>query len=294
MTDREIREAVRQHYGDAAKQSSSCCSGSQSTCCGATGGDPIGETRRPAEEVGKAIGYSDEELASAPEGSNLGLGCGNPLGLAAIRDGDTVLDLGSGAGFDCFLAASRVGYGGRVIGVDMTPNMLEKARENAEAGSYRNVEFRLGEIENLPVADDSVDLVISNCVINLSTRKDRVFREAYRVLKPGGRIMISDMVLLRPLPEEIRTSLAAYAGCIAGASLKDDYLALIREAGFADVAVEKETGYLEKNAGQPCCADGKDGKDGEDEITAETVEQKVGQIAGGISSISVSARKPVE
>ena len=180
-------------------------------------------------------------MASIPVEANLGLGCGNPVALASLRDGETVLDLGSGPGLDCFLAANRVGDNGRVIGVDMTPEMLERARENARRGGYSNVEFRLGEIENLPVADASVDVIISNCVINLSPDKPRVFREAFRVLKPGGRLMVSDIVLEGELPPVVRESAAAYVGCIAGAMRKEDYLNAIKEAGFAEVEVVEES-----------------------------------------------------
>ena len=176
-------------------------------------------------------------MTAVPEGANLGLGCGNPVALASLAEGETVLDLGSGGGFDCFLAAGRVGKSGRVIGVDMTPEMLDTARRNAAKGDYGNVEFRLGEIENLPVGDAVVDVIISNCVINLSPAKPRVFREAFRVLKPGGRLMVSDMVLLRPLPDFIMHSAAAYIGCVGGAVLKDDYLEAIRGAGFKEVEV---------------------------------------------------------
>jgi ubiquinone/menaquinone biosynthesis C-methylase UbiE len=183
------------------------------------------------------MGYSEEDLRAAPEGANLGLGCGNPLAHASLKEGETVLDLGAGAGFDCFLAARRVGKTGRVIGVDMTPEMIQKARENARGWGLGNVEFRLGEIEKLPVEDGSVDVLISNCVINLSPDKPRVFREAFRVLKPGGRLMVSDIVLLRELPEAIRDSVSAYVGCISGAVLKDEYLNAIREAGFRGIEV---------------------------------------------------------
>jgi SAM-dependent methyltransferase len=175
-----------------------------------------------------------------PDGANLGLGCGNPIALASLSEGEVVLDLGSGAGFDCFLAANKVGKSGRVIGVDMTPEMLEKARENAEKGGYSNVEFRLGEIENLPAADNSIDVIISNCVINLSPDKKQVFGEAFRVLKPGGRLMVSDIVLLKELPDFIRDSVAAYVGCVSGALMKDEYLATISGAGFAGVQVLDE------------------------------------------------------
>ena len=180
---------------------------------------------------------------AAPEGANLGLGCGNPIALASLKEGETVLDLGSGAGFDCFLAAREVGAAGRVIGVDMTPEMVEKARENARKANRSNIEFRLGEIEHMPVADASVDVIISNCVINLSPAKAEVFAEAYRVLRPGGRFMISDIMLTGKLPEAIRESLAAHAGCIAGAIPKEDYLGLLSKAGFRDVRVVQESAF---------------------------------------------------
>lgn len=186
------------------------------------------------------MGYSLDDLKSVPEGANLGLGCGNPVALASLKKGETVLDLGSGAGFDSFLAANKVGETGRVIGVDMTPEMIETAQENARKNDYKNVEFRLGEIENLPVDDNFVDIIISNCVINLSPDKPQVFREAFRVLKSGGRLMVSDMVLLRELPRAIKNSVEAYIGCVAGASMKDDYLKMINDVGFGDVTVVNE------------------------------------------------------
>lgn len=230
MEESKIRKYVRDRYADIARQGSSCCG--QETSCGCA---------VPPEDAGKRIGYSEEEIKAVPQGSNLGLGCGNPIALASLREGETVLDLGSGAGFDCFLAARKVGPSGRVIGVDMTPEMVEKARENARKGNDEgNVEFRLGEIENLPAADGSVDAVISNCVINLSTNKERVFAEAYRVLKPGGRVMISDLVLPRELPAALAGSLAAYAGCIAGAVRKEEYIRLLEKAGFREVQVVQE------------------------------------------------------
>ena len=205
-----------------------------------------------AESISKNIGYSEQDINSVPDGSNLGLGCGNPIALASLKKGEVVLDLGSGAGFDCFLAAPRVGSSGRVIGVDMTPEMLDKARENARKGNYRNVEFRLGEIENLPAADNSVDVVISNCVINLSGDKPRVFQEAYRVLKPGGRLMVSDIVMLKELPGFVQESIAAYVGCIAGAIRKNDYLKAVRKAGFSKVKVVDEAVFpLESMANDP-------------------------------------------
>ena len=225
----------------------------------------------------EAIGYTREEVSSVPPGAELGLGCGNPLSLASLEGGEVVLDLGAGAGFDCFLAACRVGDRGRVIGVDMTPEMLDKARENARRGGYRNVEFRLGEIENLPVADASIDLVISNCVINLCVDKARVFQEAFRVLRPGGRLAISDIVLLGELPQELRESAAAYADCVAGALPRAEYLELIRQAGFQGVNVEQETAF-----------------DAEGRRAHPNAPPPAGAPAGGplIASLSVSAFKP--
>jgi len=240
MKKEQVTKTVRKRYGDIAKQTGSCCStgGSQadkpSSCCGTANVATV-------QDISKTIGYSDTDLNSVPEGANLGLGCGNPIALASLREGEVVLDLGSGAGFDCFLAASRVGPRGKVIGVDMTPEMLDKARENIRKGNYENVEFRLGEIENLPVADNAVDVVISNCVINLSQDKPKVFKEAFRVLKPGGRLMVSDIVLLGDLPQAMLNSVEAYVGCIAGASERSDYLEAIRGAGFAEVKVLDET-----------------------------------------------------
>jgi arsenite methyltransferase len=197
----------------------------------------------PGDIMAMAVGYSMEELQAIPEEARMGLGCGNPTALASLKEGEVVLDLGAGGGIDCFLAAVAVGKTGKAIGVDMTPEMLHRARDNARNGGYDNVEFRLGEIENLPVADGTVDAVISNCVVNLSPDKARVFKEAYRVLKPGGRVMVSDIVLTRELPEDIRNSLAAYAGCVAGASRKEDYLATIVGAGFENVEVVSEQAF---------------------------------------------------
>jgi arsenite methyltransferase len=240
MKKEEVTKTVRKRYASIARQSGSCCStgasatNKTSACCGTANVATV-------QDISKSIGYSDTDVNSVPEGANLGLGCGNPVALASLKEGEAVLDLGSGAGFDCFLAASRVGPQGKVIGVDMTPEMLEKARENVRKGDYQNVEFRLGEIENLPVADNSIDVIISNCVINLSQDKPKVFKEAFRVLKPGGRLMVSDIVLLGDLPPEILNSVEAYVGCIAGASKKSDYLEAIRAAGFTQVKVVDET-----------------------------------------------------
>jgi arsenite methyltransferase len=217
-----VRAQVRTAYAKVAKGAGGCSVG----CCGTEG------------EGSLAMGYTKEDLASVPEGSDLGLGCGNPQAIAALRSGETVLDLGSGAGFDCFLAASRVGRTGRVIGVDMTPEMVTKARDNARRIEATNVEFRLGEIEHLPVPDASVDVIISNCVINLSPDKGAVFREAIRVLKPGGRIAISDVVATQTIPAELAASVEALTGCVAGAAKVDDMRALLIEAGFESVKVE--------------------------------------------------------
>lgn len=233
MKQEKIKKAVREGYAKIAKKEASCCSPVKSCC----GGD------NPSESISRSIGYTDEELKGVPEGANLGLGCGNPVALASLKQEEIVLDLGSGPGLDCFLAAHKVGKTGKVIGVDMTPEMIEKARENARKGKYGNVEFRLGEIENLPVADNFVNAVISNCVINLVPDKERVFRETFRVLKPGGRLMISDLVLLKELPDFIKNSVEAYIGCLSGAIMKDDYLNAIKAAGFREVKIIGETSF---------------------------------------------------
>jgi len=221
----ELRQAIRQHYGRVAEQSGAGCG---PTCCQAPSG---------AEALSQRLGYAPDEINVVPEGANLGLGCGNPLALAMLRAGEVVLDLGSGGGFDCFLAARQVGERGRVIGVDMTPQMVSKARTNAEKGGYPNVEFRLGEIENLPVADGVVDVILSNCVINLSPDKARVFAEAYRVLKPGGRLAIADVVAFAELPQQARQDLALYTGCVAGAATVVEVQRMLLESGFAEVGV---------------------------------------------------------
>lgn len=231
MEDKEVKKVVRKRYGEIAKRNSSCCAPS---CCGGS---------NQSEKVSINIGYSEEELQSVPEGANMGLGCGNPLALASLKEGETVLDLGSGGGFDCFLAANKVGKTGKVIGVDMTQDMLDKARENAKNGGYDNVEFRLGEIENIPVADNAVDIIISNCVINLSPKKERVFQEAFRTLKPGGRLAVSDIVILEELPDFIKNSVDMYISCVAGAILKDEYLGLIEKAGFREIKIVEETTF---------------------------------------------------
>ena len=224
-----IRAAVRETYGQiAVSDGGGCCAPAASSCCG---------PQTPVQVGSSQLGYSDAELTSVPAGADLGLGCGNPGAIAALQPGETVLDLGSGAGFDAFLSARAVGPEGRVIGVDMTPEMVSKARANAEAGGYPNVDFRLGEIEHLPVGDGTVDVIISNCVINLSPDKAAVFREAYRVLKPGGRLAISDVVASAELPADVAGDMALYSGCMAGASLIADLESMLAAAGFADIAI---------------------------------------------------------
>ncbi|MCS7097291.1 MAG: arsenite methyltransferase [Candidatus Methanomethylicia archaeon] len=230
MDEIEIKKKMRKSYAEIAKKKSSCCS---SSCCE----EPV-----DIEEGYKKLSYVKEELKSLPE-DVFSLGCGNPVGLASLKEDKTVLDLGSGSGFDCFLASKRVGEKGRVIGVDMTPEMVDRAKKAARKGNYGNVEFILGEIENLPVADNSIDIIISNCVINLSSNKKRVFEEAFRVLKPGGRLIISDIVLLKELPKAIRENEQAYIGCISGAALKNEYLKLIKSAGFKNVKILRESQF---------------------------------------------------
>jgi arsenite methyltransferase len=273
MKAEEIKNAVKSGYAKVALLNVPCC-GAGSSCCGSPS---------LAEEISRKVGYGDEELSAVPEGANLGLGCGNPVALASLKEGETVLDLGSGAGFDCFLAASKVGSSGRVIGIDMTPEMIEKARGNAREAKVENVEFRLGEIESLPVSENHVDVVISNCVINLSPDKKKVFQEAFRVLKPGGRLMVSDMVLLKELPEVIRKSVEAYVGCIAGAVMKDEYLAAMEAAGFREIQVLGEDTYpIEFMAADPIaqaiCADSNLSEEGARDLSAAVASVKVSAV----------------
>ncbi len=234
MEKDEIKRKVREKYAAAATGGSSCCDPSPCGC---------GEAGLEKDSGSLKVGYTAEDLAKVPAESDLGLGCGNPAALAGLKEGETVLDLGAGAGIDCFLASKKVGPSGRVIGVDMTPEMLDRARDNVRRSGAANIEFRLGEIEHLPAADNSVDVIISNCVINLSPEKDRVFREAFRVLRPGGRMLVSDIVLSRPLPEALRESVDVYAACVAGAMLRDDYLRAVEAAGFRRVEVVSETSF---------------------------------------------------
>ncbi len=267
MEEEKLKKIVRKGYAKAAKQPCSCCGNV----------DP--------HEISRNIGYTEEELGSIPEGANLGLGCGNPVALASLKEGETMLDLGSGAGLDCFLAAAKVGDRGKVIGVDMTPEMIDNARENARKSKRKNVEFRLGEIENLPVADNSIDVVISNCVINLSTNKKRVFEEAFRALKPGGRLMVSDIVILKELPEAIKKSVEAYVGCLSGAMLKEEYLNTIREAGFLNVKIIEETHFpIELMPNDPTARAVKEQLGLSDEVAEE--------IASTATSVKVYGLKP--
>ncbi|MBU0516207.1 MAG: arsenite methyltransferase [Proteobacteria bacterium] len=252
IQDHEIRQAVRDRYGQIARQGAAegdtspapnCCSGADVSlpprqeagdcraggCCG-------GEQTKQ-EQLGAVIGYSQSDLEGVVQGANLGLGCGNPVALASLQEGETVLDLGSGGGFDCFLTAKEVGPSGQVIGVDMTPEMIALARANAQKMGATNVEFRLGEIEHLPAADHSVDLIMSNCVINLSPDKQAVFDEAYRVLRPGGRLAVADVVATAALPDDVRQDLALVSACIGGAATIDDIEAMLQRAGFQDIKI---------------------------------------------------------
>jgi SAM-dependent methyltransferase/N-acetylglutamate synthase-like GNAT family acetyltransferase len=273
MDNDTIKAAVRERYAGFVTKNTSCC-GPKSACgCSGTTEDPS-----------LRIGYASQDVGAVPEGANLGLGCGNPVALASLKPGETVLDLGSGAGFDAFLASKRVGPEGRVIGVDMTPEMIARSRNLAERHGYANVEFRQGDIEQLPVEDAAVDAIISNCVINLTTDKAKAFREAFRVMKPGGRLMVSDLVLLKPLPEALLRDMDAYAACISGALLKDDYLAAIRQAGFQSVEIVGESQY---DLGEPEHAESPaEGSDpsGTDLWAASKV----------VVSVQIQATKPLE
>jgi len=262
-----IRDTVRETYAAVAECECGCC-------CGGPDLDAIAES----------LGYSEEDLGKVPKGAHLGLGCGNPLALAALKGGETVLDLGSGAGFDCFLAAYRVGPKGHVIGVDMTHEMVARARRNAEIAGLSQVEFRLGEIEHLPVEDESIDLLISNCVINLSPDKEQVFREAYRVLRDGGSLMISDIVTTGTLPDKVRQSAAMYAGCIAGAASQEEYLRLLAEAGFLEIEILESRPYpLEETA---CCAPGEELIEG-----LILTREEVAAIGDAVTSVKIQAKK---
>jgi SAM-dependent methyltransferase len=263
-----VRDMVREGYAGIARNTGQCCGGASEN----------------ADTIARRIGYSDEDVRAVPAGANLGLGCGNPLALANVQPGETVLDLGSGAGFDALLAAQVVGPSGHVVGIDMTPEMLARAKVNADRAGLQNVEFRRGYIEALPVDDASVDVIISNCVINLSPEKARVFAEAHRVLRPGGRLAISDLVLKAPLPTGLLRSVEAYIGCVAGAMLRDDYLAAIRAAGFDRVEVVAEgsfAGVVDLQSPEIRAAVAADG------LTAQDAEG----ILEGVVSLKVVAHK---
>jgi len=265
----EVHKLVRERYGEIARAGTPVPEGS---CC----------APKPSA-IAERIGYRAEDIAAAPEGANLGLGCGAPLVHAALQPGETVLDLGSGAGFDAFLAAREVGPSGRVIGVDMTPEMIERARRNADATGHPNVEFHEGRIEALPVVDASVDVVISNCVINLVPDKAAVFRELARVLRPGGRMVVSDIVLERPLPEAVASSVAALTGCVAGASLRDEYLRTVAAAGLEDIDVVEDRGFGEEILGMVP----------EEMLRAAEAAGVDGRaVARTVRSVKVRARKP--
>ncbi|MBN1587430.1 MAG: arsenite methyltransferase [Candidatus Omnitrophica bacterium] len=277
MKESDVKKTVREGYGKIATPGQ--WGAPTTNCCG---------TGSHAEDVSKLMGYSEEELATLPEGANLGLGCGNPVALASIKEGETVLDLGSGGGIDCFLASKKVGPNGKVIGVDMTPEMLARARENAHKAGITNVEFREGEIETLPVEDNSVDCIISNCVINLVPDKLKAFAETFRVLKPGGRLMVSDIVLTKELPGKVKESMDAYVGCVSGAVLKQDYLKAMQDAGLTNVRVQSETSF-EVSSG--CCG----APDDTTQIIAKNAgltPEQVREIAPAVKSIKVTAIKP--
>lgn len=257
----EIRQSVRHSYTEVAEASNSgACCGEQTSCCGVSSDTAINTL------ISTRLGYSTEDLETVPAGADMGLGCGNPRAIASINSGETILDLGSGGGFDCFLAAAETGENGHVIGVDMTPSMISKARTNADNGNYGNVEFRLGEIENLPVANDSIDVIISNCVINLSPDKQRVFREAYRVLKQGGRLAISDVVASTQLPQEIRDDLQLYSGCMAGASDINELEQLLADSGFTNINITP------KDESKDFIKDWAPGRGVEDYVVSATIE----------------------
>ncbi len=277
MDNELIKQNVKNGYADIVKRNTKksflpkifqCC-------------DP----KEIASDIGKKIGYSEEELKNVPEDANLGIGCGNPTALASIKKGETILDLGSGAGFDCFLASRETGETGKVIGVDITPEMVLQAQKNAEKGKYKNVEFKVGEIENLPIENNSVDLIISNCVINLSNQKERVFEEAFRVVKPNGRIIISDIILLNDLPDYVKNSVEGHIACLAGAVRKEHYIDAISKAGFENISIDKEAPFpIELMLNDPIA----------EKIVRENnlTEKEIKDIANAIASISISAKKP--
>lgn len=276
MNDKQVKDNIKKGYANILnwniqRQTFS----SLFQCC---------DTKEATVEIGKKIGYSNEELKMVPESSNLGVGCGNPTALASIQKGEVILDLGSGAGFDCFLAAQETGKTGKVIGIDITPEMVIQAKKNAKKGNYKNVEFKVGDIENLPIKDNTIDLIISNCVINLSNEKENVFKEAYRVCKRGGRIMISDLILLKELPEYVLSSVEGHIACLSGTVRKEEYLEIIKQAGFKNISIYKEQLFpLELMISDPIAQ-----KIIQDNNLSEA---EVKNISSAIASISISATK---
>ena len=277
MNTEQIQQNVKSSYADILERNTKKSFLSNFfQCC-----DP----KEIASEIGKKIGYSEEELINVPEDANLGIGCGNPTALASIKKGETILDLGSGAGFDCFLASRETGETGKVIGVDITPEMVVQAQKNAEKGEYKNVEFKLGEIENLPIESNTIDLIISNCVINLSNQKERVFEEAFRVAKPNGRLLISDIVLLIELPDYVKNSVEGHIACLAGAVSKEHYIDAMSKAGFENISIDKEATFpIELMLNDPIA----------EKIVRENnlTGKEIKDIANSITSISISAKKP--
>jgi arsenite methyltransferase len=276
MSNNQIQENVKSGYADIVRRNTKKPFLSNIfQCC-----DP----KEIAVNIGKKIGYSEEELNNVPRDANLGIGCGNPTALASIKKGETILDLGSGAGFDCFLASKETGKTGKVIGIDITPEMVEQAKKNAEKGNYKNVEFKIGEIENLPIENSSIDLIISNCVINLTNQKEKVFEEAYRVAKPGGRIMISDIILLNDLPDYVKNTVEGHIACLAGAVKKEHYIDAISKAGFTEIRIDKQSTFpIELMLNDPIA----------EKIVRENnlKEEDINKIADSIASISISAKK---
>lgn len=276
MNNEKIKQNVKSGYADIVKHNSKksflsnflqCCS-----------------PKKIASDISKQNGYSQAELKSVPDNANLGIGCGNPTALASIKKGETILDLGSGAGFDCFLASRETGETGRVIGVDITPEMVLQAKKNAKRGNYKNVEFKIGEIENLPIENNSIDLIISNCVVNLSNQKDLVFREAFRVTKPNGRIMISDIILLNDLPDYVKNSVEGHIACLAGAVRKEQYIDAISKAGFENISIDKQASFpIELMLNDPIA----------NKIVRENnlSEKEIKSISNSIASISIRAVK---
>lgn len=281
VANESIHETVRDAYASRVNSGG---------CCGPSASNETSPDLAKHRDSALRMGYDSEDLEDVPEGANLGLGCGAPLAAAQVKAGETVLDLGSGAGFDAFIAARAVGPDGQVIGIDMTPEMVQKARANAQASSVANVEFRQGFIEDMPVQDETVDVLISNCVINLSPDKAAVFREAFRVLRPGGRLAVSDIVLTAPLPRAIEENIAAYVGCIAGAPLLDDYLDHMREAGFQDVSVVESRQAVDALPEDDPVV--RSVLEGSGACSVEDLSAEIEAVAGRILSAKITARKP--